>query len=237
MKYNFADLPGHCFVNCKSTDFDESSYAEIADIKDLDNRCKLRIKRLPSPTGPPRSVISIGKISKNLTISMFLAQSEVHFGDCSCGVWDIRSWHGSKFFLTGNNVVSNGVKCVLDRNSRVSIGEDCMFSDEVLIQCGSQHSVISLEDKRQINVDKSMVNIGNHVWLGRRSTVMSSSRKLDIGDGSILGINSTLTRSIPATSLAVGSPASVVKEKVSWSNVFRCITDELNRVCSMFPSV
>ena len=66
---------------------------------------------------------------------------------------------------------------------------------------------------------------------------MSSSRSIDIGDGSILGINSTLTRSVPATSLAVGSPASVVKEKVSWSNAFRCSADELNRVCSMFPGI
>ena len=235
MKYFFSDLPNHCFVNCKSTDFDESSYAEIADIKDLDNRCKLRINCFRSPSGPLKSVISIGKIHKNLSISIFLTQSEVHFGDGSCGAWDIRSWHGSKFILSGNNIVANGVKCVLEHNSQVFIGQDCMFSDEVLIQCGSQHSVISLEDKRQINVDKSIVNIGSHVWLGRRSTVMSSSRKLDIGDGSIIGINSTLTKSIPATSLAVGSPASVVKEKVSWSNAFRCSPDELNRVCSMFP--
>lgn len=228
------DLPGHCFVNCKSTDFDESSYAEIADFKDLDGRCKLRIKCVRSPKGPLKSVISIGKIHRNLAISMMLSQSEVHFGDGSCGSWDIRSWHGSKFFLAGKNIVANSVKCVLEHNSRLFIGEDCMFSDEVLMQCGSQHSVISLDEKRQINVDKSLINVGNHVWLGRRSTVMSSSRKLDIGDGSILGINSTLTRSIPATSLAVGSPASVVKEKVSWSSAFRCNSDELNRVCSMF---
>jgi acetyltransferase-like isoleucine patch superfamily enzyme len=237
VKFKFADLPGHCFINCKSTDFDASSYAEIADINDLEDRCKLRINCFQSPSGPLKSVISIGKINKNLSVSMVLAQSEVHFGDDSCGAWDIRSWHGSKFYMSGRNIVSNGVKCVLEHNSEVSIGEDCMFSDEVLIQCGSQHAVISLDDKRQVNIDKSIINIGNHVWLGRRSTVMSSSRSIDIGSGSILGINSTLTKSIPATSLAVGSPATVVKEKVSWSNVFRCSADELNRVCSMFPGV
>ena len=66
---------------------------------------------------------------------------------------------------------------------------------------------------------------------------MSSSRSIDIGDGNILGINSTLSRSMPAVSLAVGSPASVLKEKVSWSNAFRCSPDELDRVCSMFPSI
>ena len=235
LKYKFADLPAHFFVNCKPTDFEENSYAEIADIEDLDGRCKLRIRCLRSPKGPLKSVISIGKIHGNLNISMMLSRSEVHFGDGSCGFWDIRSWQGSKFFLAGKNIVANSVKCVLEHNARVSIGEDCMFSDEVLIQCGSQHSVISLDDRRQINVDKSLINVGNHVWLGRRSTVISSSRKLDIGDGSILGINSTLTRSIPATSLAVGSPASVVKEKVSWSSAIRCGPDDLNRVCSMFP--
>lgn len=236
MKYSFADLPSHYFVNCKSTDFDASSYAQIADINDLDNRCKLRIRCLRSLSGPPKCVVSIGKIHANLAIFMRLGhQSEIHFGTNSCGVWDIRSWHGSKFILSGNNILANGVKCVLEPNSQVNIGQDCMFSDEVLIQCGSQHSVISLDDKRQINVDKSIVNIGDHVWLGRRSTIISSSRELDVGDGSILGISSTLTKSIPATSLAVGSPASVVKEKVSWSHHLRPSPDELSRVCSMFP--
>ena len=68
--------------------------------------------------------------------------------------------------MSGKNVVSNGVKCVLEHNSEVSIGEDCRFSDEVLLQCGSRHAVISLDDKKQVNIDKSIISIGNHVWLG-----------------------------------------------------------------------
>ena len=68
--------------------------------------------------------------------------------------------------MSGNNVLSNGVKCVLEFNSEVFIGKDCMFSDEVLLQCGSQHAVISLDDKKQVNIDKSIISIGNHVWLG-----------------------------------------------------------------------
>ena len=234
MKFQFAELPDQCFVNCTATDFHADSYADIADIGDLKALCRLRIQLRRSPRGPQKSVISIGKINKPLRISLLLTQSEVHFGDGSCGAWDIRSWHGSRFVLLGDNVVSNGVKCVLEHGSDVSIGKDCMFSDEVLMQCGSQHSIISLEEGRQINTGKSIIKIGDHVWLGRRSTVVSSSRMVNIGDGSILGINSTLTRSIPATSLAVGAPASVVREKVSWSNAFRCTAEELSRVSSMF---
>lgn len=219
-----------------ATEFHADSYADIADIGDLGTLCRLRISLHRSPGGPQKSVISIGQINKPLRISLMLTQSEVHFGDGSCGSWDVRSWHGSRFDLLGDNIVSNGVTCVLEHGSAVSIGKDCMFSDDVLIQCGSQHSIISLEEKRQINTDKSIVKIGDHVWLGRRSTIASSSRIVNIGDGSILGINSTLTRSIPETSLAVGTPATVVKEKVSWSNAFRCTAEELNRISSMFDS-
>ena len=234
MKLQFLDLPRQCFVNCRASDFSADSYAEIADIDDLEARCRLRIACNYSPTGPLKSVISIGKINQPLRISLMLSQSEIYFGDGSCGLWEIRSWHGSRFSMLGNNIVSNGVKCVLEQGSEVIIDKDCMFSDEVLIQCGSQHSVISLEENRQINIEDSVIRVGDHVWLGRRSTIMCSSRVINIGDGSIVGVNSTLTRSIPATSLAVGTPARVVKERVSWSNAFRCSAQELNRISSMF---
>ena len=234
MKILFTDLPAEYFTNCKASDFHPGSHIAIKDANDLKNYCKLRIS-LINKSGPRKSIITIGKIHKSLQLSLALTNSEIYIGDDSVGKWQIRSWHGSKFFLSGKNIRCNGAKCIMERNAEISIGADCMFSDEVLIQCGSQHSIISLEDKRQINTDKSIINIGDHVWLGRRSTIMSSSRTVSVGKGSILGINSTLTRSIPATSLAVGAPASAVKSKMSWSFNHRCSDEELNRICSMFP--
>lgn len=37
-----------------------------------------------------------------------------------------------------------------------------------------------------------------------------------IGDGAIIGSNAVVTKDVPRKSLAVGIPAKVVKENVSW---------------------
>ena len=232
MRYKFSILPDHFFFGCKSSDFKEDSYLEIEDLSDLESRINLKIALHES--GNTKAIISIGKINKFLNARLFVTNSEINFGNGSCGHWDIRSWHGSKFFLRGNNIFSGGVKCILEHGSEVNIGEDCMFSDDVLIQCGSQHALICLEEKRQINTERSLINIQDHVWLGRGATVTTTSRLLEIGSGSIVGINSTLTRTIPETSLAVGYPAKVTRNNISWSNTFRANKKELDRIYSKF---
>ena len=165
---------------------------------------------------------------------MTLNNSKIFFGDGSCGKWLVRCGYVSKFSLKGNTLNGGGIDCTLEPYSEVQIGKDCLFSSEVLIECGNQHSLISLEEIKQINTGKSCINIGDHVWLGRLSVVMASSRTVNVGNGSIIGINSTLTRTIPETSIAVGCPAKVVRESVSWSQKHICNEGELERISNMF---
>ena len=64
------------------------------------------------------------------------------------------------------------------------------------------------------------VKIGKKVWLGEGCIVMPG---VTIGDGSIIGAHSVVKKDIPAESIAVGSPARVVKrysrESKSWVKV------------------
>ena len=53
------------------------------------------------------------------------------------------------------------------------------------------------------------IDIGNKVWLPWRVFVLPGVK---IGDGSVIGAGSLVTSSIPAHSLAAGSPAKVMKE-------------------------
>ncbi len=57
-------------------------------------------------------------------------------------------------------------------------------------------------------VNYAPVTIGRSVWLPWRVFVMPGA---SIGDGSVIGANSLVTGDIPASSLAVGSPAKVVR--------------------------
>lgn len=50
--------------------------------------------------------------------------------------------------------------------------------------------------------------IGNNVWLGANVTVLPG---VTIGDDAVVGAGSIVTKDVPARTLAVGSPARVVR--------------------------
>ena len=54
--------------------------------------------------------------------------------------------------------------------------------------------------------------IGNRCWLGARVTVLKG---VTIGEGAVVGAGSVVTKSLPPGSLAVGSPARVVRTMAS----------------------
>ena len=80
--------------------------------------------------------------------------------------------------------------------NNVRIGANCVIMD----------SDFHLDDNRT-NVARP-INIENNVWLGGNVVVMKG---VTIGENSIIGMNSIVTKDIPANSIAVGSPAKVVK--------------------------
>ena len=51
--------------------------------------------------------------------------------------------------------------------------------------------------------------IGNNVWLCRNVCIMPG---VTVGDGSVIGANSIVTRDIPAGVFAAGSPAKVIRQ-------------------------
>jgi acetyltransferase-like isoleucine patch superfamily enzyme len=58
------------------------------------------------------------------------------------------------------------------------------------------------------------VSIGNHVWICDNFLVLKGSI---IEDGSVVGARSLVSGLIDQNSLAVGSPAKVVKRNIYWS--------------------
>lgn len=55
--------------------------------------------------------------------------------------------------------------------------------------------------------ERDAVQIGRDVWIGASAVVLSG---VTIGEGSIIGAGSVVTKDIPAYSIAVGNPARVV---------------------------
>ena len=52
--------------------------------------------------------------------------------------------------------------------------------------------------------------IGNDVWIGQNVTILPG---VHIGDGAIIGLNSTVTRDVPAYTVVAGNPARIIRKR------------------------
>lgn len=63
---------------------------------------------------------------------------------------------------------------------------------------------------RNIGLEKaSPIVIGNNVWIGAHVAIMPG---VEIGDGSVIGAGSVVTRDIPPNSLVMGTPGKIIRE-------------------------
>lgn len=99
-----------------------------------------------------------------------------------------------------------------ERGTQLTIGDNCMFSRNVKVMTSDGHDI--LKQGQRINPAKS-IHIGNNVWLADNVTVLKGA---SIGNNSVVGINSTLTKSIKHNVIAVGNPARVIQEETNWAN-------------------
>lgn len=90
----------------------------------------------------------------------------------------------------------------------IRIGADTVLGPYVHINA-TNHAF----DRRDIPIirqgyKQADIEIGRDVWIGAHSVVLAGAR---IGDGAVIGANSLVRGEIPAYSVAVGSPAKVIR--------------------------
>ncbi len=111
----------------------------------------------------------------------------------------------------GKDTTIEGAHIAAIEGHSVTIGKDCMLSEDVVITNSDSHSILS--NNIRINPAKD-VKIGDHCWLGRRVTVLKG---VIIPDNCVIGTNSTVTKSPESpASIYAGSPAKLVRQGVSW---------------------
>lgn len=90
----------------------------------------------------------------------------------------------------------------------IVIGRDVLIADRVFISSVNyEYENIAKPVKKLVS--KGDVIIGDECWIGIGSSILSGVR---IGKHSIVGANSVVTHDIPPYSVAVGSPARVIKK-------------------------
>lgn len=88
----------------------------------------------------------------------------------------------------------------LTLGERVSIGPRCVLVVAAHPNASKVRDLIRAKERR--------ITIGNDAWLGAGVIVLP---EVTIGEGAIIGAGSVVTKDIPAHSVAVGSPARVIK--------------------------
>jgi len=92
---------------------------------------------------------------------------------------------------------------------KISIGDDTMIGEFATIR-DANHGIEPGEKVRSQPHRAEKIEIGKDVWIGRGAVILPG---VTIGDGSIIGANSVMTKSIPAGVIAVGAPAKVIKKR------------------------
>jgi maltose O-acetyltransferase len=123
-------------------------------------------------------------------------------------VYHLRGSQTTEFLIERGLVVGSGfnrnVGVIIDPSHcwLIHIGDNVTLAPRVHILAHDASTRRLLGYTRIGNVD-----IGNNVFVGAGTYVMPG---VTIGDNVVIGANSTVTHSIPANSVAVGSPARVI---------------------------
>jgi acetyltransferase-like isoleucine patch superfamily enzyme len=115
----------------------------------------------------------------------------------------------------GDNFYTNTNCCILDC-AKVTIGNNVWIGPNVGIYTPN-HAFDSKE--RTDGYEKSLpIEIGDNVWIGGGVTIIGGVK---IGQNSIIGAGSVVTKNIPAGVIAAGNPAKVIREITESDKIFK----------------
>lgn len=129
----------------------------------------------------------------------------------------IRAWIGKNNILEiGKDFSSAGTSIYLDNepNMSIKIGNDCMFSWDVIIRVSDGHTIYETTSKKILNKPEKNITIGNHVWLGQGVHIL---KNVQIADNNMVGMMSLVNKKFLQTNTIIaGQPAKVIKTHTNW---------------------
>lgn len=112
---------------------------------------------------------------------------------------------GGKYCHFGRNIYANFNLTLVD-NTHIYVGDHTMFGPNVILATAGHPVLPELrEHAYQYNIP---VRIGRNCWLGAGVMVLPG---VTIGDNTIIGAGSVVTKDIPANVIAAGNPCRVIR--------------------------
>lgn len=122
-------------------------------------------------------------------------------------------WGGRHVHL-GKNVYIN-FNCTFVDDAQIYIGDGTMIAPNVTI-IAAFHPISPKLRAEGYGCNKP-VHIGKNCWLASNVTVLQG---VTIGDNSVIGASSIVTRDIPANTIAMGHPAKVVRQITADDDIY-----------------
>ena len=111
-----------------------------------------------------------------------------------------------------------GQECTISAYQYVEIGRECIVADRVML-IDFDHGVVEVERPIRLQgIYKRDVRVGHNVWIGYGACIL---RGVIVGDNSIVGTSTVVTRDVPENAVVGGSPARVIRmreapERLRW---------------------
>jgi acetyltransferase-like isoleucine patch superfamily enzyme len=120
----------------------------------------------------------------------------------------------SAYITHGYNIVAGDYLainrgCHIDGRGGITIGNYVLIGPNVFI--GSSNHVVSPKDNAPrllLGHNPEPVHIGNNVWIGANAVICPG---VSIGDQSVVGAGSVVTKDVPGSVVVAGSPAHIIK--------------------------
>lgn len=113
---------------------------------------------------------------------------------------------GGKHVHFGKNVYANFNLTMVD-DTHIYVGDCTMFAPNVVVASATHPISPELREKGyQYNLP---VHIGKNCWLGAGVIILPG---ITIGDNTIVGAGSVVTKDLPANVVAVGNPCRILRE-------------------------
>lgn len=135
--------------------------------------------------------------------------ADIHLGKrCRLGMeTELRTLEKGKIHLGDDTRLNRG--CTLTSYAEIFIDDFTIIGEFVSIR-DANHGMSRDEPIRYQPHTSAPIRIGRDVWIGRGSCILPG---ITIGEGSVIGANSVVTKDVPPYSIAAGVPAKVIRER------------------------
>jgi len=101
-----------------------------------------------------------------------------------------------------------GQECTISAFQHISIGRECILADRVML-IDFDHGAAEVDRPiRAQGIYKRDVRVGHNCWIGYGACIL---RGVTVGDNTIIGTNSVVTKTVPENAIMGGAPAKVLR--------------------------